>query len=103
MVACTPVARGVGVEDNDLGAGGVMLLPEQPDPLAHLAVGAGKTGPMYLLNREQLGGNNHNTAMGAYEIDDCWCGPSYFVGADRFGRVVSSGGATLVVWKLLAS
>ncbi len=41
--------------DLDLGSGGVVLLPDQPGPVAHLAVGAGKTGTIYLVNRDRMG------------------------------------------------
>ena len=45
--------------DEDLGAGGVLLLPEQP-PYTHAAhprllVGVGKEGRIYVLDRDQLG------------------------------------------------
>jgi hypothetical protein len=33
----------------------VLLLPDQPGPFAHLAVGAGKQGTLYLLNRDNMG------------------------------------------------
>ncbi|HEY7992945.1 MAG TPA: hypothetical protein VID24_01890 [Candidatus Eremiobacteraceae bacterium] len=42
--------------NHDLGAGGVMLLPDQPGALPHLAVDAGEEGTIYLLNRDSLGG-----------------------------------------------
>ena len=40
----------------DLGSGGVMLLPDQPGSVAHLAVMAGKTKNIYLMNRDAMGG-----------------------------------------------
>ena len=40
----------------DLGSGGVMLLPDQPASVPHLAVMAGKTKNIYLMNRDALGG-----------------------------------------------
>jgi hypothetical protein len=33
-------------------------------------------------------------------IGACWCGPSYFFDPDAFGRIVSSGGSTVNVWKV---
>jgi len=36
-------------------------------------------------------------------IGGCWCGQSYFVGADGVGRVVSSGGSKVIVWKVQTS
>ncbi len=44
--------------DLDLGSGGVLLLPDQPGPHAHLMIGAGKTGSIYLVNRESMGQYN---------------------------------------------
>jgi len=44
--------------DQDLGAGGIMLLPDQPGNDPHLMVIAGKNGTIYLLNRDQLTANN---------------------------------------------
>ena len=41
--------------DYDLGAGGPMLLPDQPGAAPHLAVFAGKDGSIYLVNRDNLG------------------------------------------------
>ena len=42
--------------DNDLGSGGVLLLPAQPGPFPFMDVAAGKAGTMYLLNEASLGG-----------------------------------------------
>ncbi len=39
----------------DLGAGGLLLLPDQPGPYPHEMVGAGKNGTIYLVNRDNLG------------------------------------------------
>jgi len=41
--------------DIDLGAGGVMLLPDQSGPVQHLALNAGKEGKLYLLDRDNMG------------------------------------------------
>ena len=42
--------------DDDLGAGGVLLLPEQPHTAhPHLLVGVGKEGRIYVLDRDQMG------------------------------------------------
>ena len=42
--------------DVDLGSGGVMLLPDQPGAQPHLMLAAGKTGAIYLIDRDNLGG-----------------------------------------------
>jgi hypothetical protein len=46
------------LNDLDLGSGGVVVLPDQPAPHAHLLVTAGKGGTIYLLDRDNLGGYN---------------------------------------------
>jgi hypothetical protein len=86
-------------KDQDFGAGGVMLVPDQPGSGQWLAVAAGKVGIMYLLNRVYLGGENAGNALGEYSIGRCWCTPSYFVGSDGVGRIVSSDGTTVGVWE----
>ena len=42
-------------DDNDLGSGGPMLLPDQPGPHPHLLVVGGKAPMMYVLDRDNLG------------------------------------------------
>jgi hypothetical protein len=93
-------------DDGDLGSGGVMVLPDQPGSIPHLAVAAGKDGNMYLMNEDSLGGysSSTNNVLGTYQISPCWCGPSYYVDpSDGAARVVSSGGNTVGVWKLQTS
>ena len=93
-------------EDEDFGSGGVLVVPDQPGSIPHLAVAAGKTGTMYLMNEDDLGGysTTKNNVLGTYSIGECWCGASYFVDpSDGAGRIVSSGGRTLRVWKVATS
>jgi hypothetical protein len=90
--------------DYDFGAGGVLLLPDQAGAYPHLAVAAGKAGPMYLLNRDNLGGlGGLKVTLGGYQNRRCWCGPSYYVGADGIGRVVESSGNEMDVWKIVTA
>jgi len=92
--------------DEDFGSGGVLVVPDQPGSVPHLAVAAGKFGRMYLMNEDNLGGYSPatNNVLGTYYIGACWCGQSYFVDpADGAGRVVSSGGTTVGVWKIQTS
>ncbi len=88
--------------DGDFGSGGVLVLPDQAGPIPHLAVAAGKEGNMFLLNEDSLGGYSTiaNQVLGTYPIGECWCGQSYFVDPDGASRIVSSGGPTVMVWKL---
>jgi hypothetical protein len=55
-------------EDLDMGAGGNLLLPDQPGPNPHLMVGAGKLGSIYLVNRDSMGGFNPANDMMVQEL-----------------------------------
>jgi hypothetical protein len=49
-------------------------------------------------------GRLHNPDIPAHvNIGGCWCGPSYYQGADGVGRVVSSGGNQVETWKVNTS
>jgi hypothetical protein len=91
--------------DTDFGSGGLLVLPDQPGSVPHLAVAAGKDGNMYLMNEDNLGGysTTSNNVLGTYPIGHCWCGQSYFVGPDGRPRVVSSGGNQVGIWTLSTS
>ncbi len=92
--------------DVDFGSGGVLVLPDQPGSTPHLAVAAGKDGNMYLMNEDNLGGYSPttNNVLGTYSVGGCWCGESYYVDpTDGVGRVVSSGGSTIELWKVQTS
>lgn len=55
----TPPDQDLGVpEDLDFGSGGAAVLVDLPEgsPVAHLIVGGGKDGDLYVLNRDNLGG-----------------------------------------------
>src|SRR5208283_575246 len=90
--------------DQEFGSGGLMLLPDQPGPIAQLAVAAGKNGLLYIMNRSPgemggyvAGGPNKSRAI---QLGGCWCGPSYFAGSDGIGRVVTSQGNVLNTWRV---
>jgi hypothetical protein len=90
----------LGQNDGDFGSGEVLLLPGQPGNL-DLAVAAGKAGIMYLLDRHYLGGHhNPDRELGTFSTGSCWCGECYLTGWDGIGRVVSSGGSNIVIWRL---
>ncbi len=88
--------------DLDLGSGAVMLLPDLVDSggtTRHLAVGAGKDGNIYVVNRDAMGhfspsGNNIwqqlTGALGnrlTASIGGIWSTPAYFNGHVYFGAV----------------
>ncbi len=92
--------------DQDFGSGGLTVLPRQPGHIPSLAVVAGKSGTMYLLNQNKMGGHvstapDRVVAQG--HIGGCWCGISYFTGSDGIGRLVSSGGTTVQIWQVRTS
>ena len=90
--------------DREFGSGGLMLLPDQPGPIAQLAVAAGKYGVLHIMNRSPgemggfvAGGPNKPSHI---QLGGCWCGPSYFTGSDGIGRVVTSQGNVLNTWRV---
>lgn len=47
--------------DTDFGSGGATILIDQPSgPVQRLAIGGGKEGTLFVLNRDNLGGNTNN-------------------------------------------
>ena len=69
--------------DLDQGSGDVMLLPDQAGPVAHLAVQVGKTGRIYVLNRDNLGQFNSGFDNVVQTLPDgtvggMWSSPAYF-------------------------
>jgi hypothetical protein len=92
--------------DQDFGSGGIMLLPDQEGPVPHLATAAGKDGTLYLLDRDHMGGftaGGPDKVVGKYPIGGCFCAQSYFIGKDGTPRVVTSGGLSVMVWRVVTS
>ena len=82
-------------DDVDLGSGGAMLLPDQTDStgvVRQLAVGAGKDGHLYVVNRSNMGKfSMSNNAIwedmpGALP-GGIWATPAYFLGTVYYGDV----------------
>ena len=79
--------------DEDLGSGGIMLLPDQKDAdgtVRHLAVGAGKDGILYVVNRDSLGKFDSSKNNIWQEVDSALGGdvrssPAYFNGTVYYG------------------
>jgi len=71
-------------EDLDMGSGGNLLLPDQPGPNPHLMIGVGKSGSIYLVNRDSMGGFNANQDPMVQEIllyiDGIFSTPAYWRG-----------------------
>ena len=45
-------------QDLDVGSAGVTILPDQPGPHPHLIVGSGKSGDVYVMDRDNMGKYN---------------------------------------------
>jgi|ERR1700675_83546 len=82
--------------DVDLGSGGSMVLPDLKDNIGntwHLAVGAGKDGRIYVVNRDLMGKFNTNNDNQIYqELDGAlpggvWSTSAYFNNAVYYGPV----------------
>ncbi len=55
--------------DQDMGSGGVMLLPDQPVGAPHLLIAAGKYSELFLINRDQFtSGDQHYNAIGSSDF-----------------------------------
>jgi hypothetical protein len=78
--------------DEDLGSGGVLVLPSLGGQF--LAAAAGKDGRLFLFARN-FPGKNSLSWLQTNPLSGCWCGPAYFVGSDGLGRVVTSHGSNL--------
>lgn len=90
-------------EDQDIGAGGPLLIPARPTGnVRDIAVAAGKDGRLFVLNRNALGGfsPSGNHVLDTVAVGDCWCAQSYFVGPDGVARIVTSGGHAVGIWTL---
>ena len=82
--------------DVDLGSGGIMLLPDLTDSggtARHLAVGAGKDGNLYVVNRDSMGrfnpSNNNQIwqELSAALPGGIYSTPAYFNGSVYYGPV----------------
>jgi hypothetical protein len=81
--------------DQDLGSGGIMLLPDVSDSggtVRHLAVGAGKDGNLYVVNRDSLGkfsgsANNIWQQLSGAVSGGIFSNPAYFNGTVYYGPV----------------
>jgi hypothetical protein len=82
--------------DVDLGSGGALVLPAMSDSsgqVQHLAIGAGKDGNIYLVDRDNMGKFSPQNDSAIYEELDgalpggIWSMPAYYNGSVYFGEV----------------
>ncbi len=84
-------ANQLNIGDHDLGAGGVMLVPDQTGAFPHEAVVCGKNEPIYVINRDNMGKKGvadddqviqlvHNQlgGPGLQGDDKCFTTPAFF-------------------------
>jgi hypothetical protein len=86
--------------DADLGAGGVMLLPDETGTRPHLLVAGGKCSAnalgcfKYILNRDVMGGQQSGNAGALWHANTgggVWGGPAYFVDATGAQHIIYGG------------
>jgi len=83
--------------DLDFSSGGALAVPNpniETGPLLWAA--AGKIGFLYLGRRDDL-----SATPTAFYIGPCWCGPSYFKDSSGVNHIISSGGNTVILWRLV--
>ncbi len=82
--------------DQDLGSGGVLLMPDLTDAsgrTVQLGTGAGKDGQLYVFNRANMGKFNSQSNSGIYQQIDGRTGrrgvstPAWFNGTLYYGAV----------------
>jgi PQQ enzyme repeat len=79
------------IDDADLGAAGMLALPLLAGS-PELGAIVSKDGRLFLLNRTKLA-----AALDTYQLaNGCWCGPSYYRGADGIQRIITAAGSHLV-------
>ena len=84
-------------KDEDLGSGGILLLPDVKDSsgkVRHLAVGAGKDQIIYVVDRDSMGKFDHHTNKIYQEIHGALGGgefakPAYFNGTLYYGAFMA--------------
>jgi Immunoglobulin domain len=87
-------------QDQDLGSGGALVLPDQSDSQGktwHLAVGAGKDAIIYIVNRDNMGKFNPSNDGAIYQeissnglSGSVYSMPAYFNNTVYFGAVGDS-------------
>lgn len=94
------------MSDNDLSAGGVLLIPTQSGPIPNLAVTLAKDGRMFLMNQQSLGkftAGGPDNVVGTFGVAPCWCAETYYKGSDGVARILSSAENRIVPWKIQTS
>jgi hypothetical protein len=94
--------------DEDLGSGGLVLLPDQTGTYAHVLIGAGKQGVIYSVNRDGMGkyntaGNQNIQSLaglsggGAFGSPAYWNGNIYYAAWNDYVRAFQVTNGTLAL------
>lgn len=91
--------------DQDLGSGGALVLPDLQDAsgnVLHLAVGAGKDGKLYLVNRDSMGKFNPQSDSAIYQ--EIYGGATFYSMPAAFNGSIYYGGVgdALKRWPITA-
>jgi outer membrane protein assembly factor BamB len=78
-------------EDLDLGSSGPILLPTQPGPHPHLAVGADKRGVIYVVDRDRMGNHRRHDDRQIVQLISGAIAPVFNTPAYWNGRVYFGG------------
>jgi hypothetical protein len=99
--------RDLSRKDIDVGSGGILLLPDQSGPHRHLLIQVGKSGDIYLINRDHMGHYNtsknnivqdlENAVGGMWATPAWWNNNVYFGGShDYFKQYIFDPNAGLL-------
>ena len=116
----SPYNQGImGVDNLDLGSGGVLVLPIQPGPFPDLLLGCGKTATIYLMNVNSMGGYGPGSDNVVQELVDAldvpatevgvrgapayWNGQVYFAGVGDVVKVFELSNGLLSTFPLSTS
>ena len=69
--------------DADLGSGGVLIPPDQTGPYPHILIEAGKSGEIYVVNRDQM------TSDGSHYCNGCSSDPEIIQSVGGIGDLLS--------------
>ncbi|MGA7461720.1 MAG: chitobiase/beta-hexosaminidase C-terminal domain-containing protein, partial [Candidatus Korobacteraceae bacterium] len=86
--------------DEDVGSGGTLLLPDQPGPYPHELIQVGKEGSIYVVDRDNMGHyNSQNNSQiiqnvagqvgGVFSTPTYWNGNVYFGGSQDYLKAFS--------------
>jgi hypothetical protein len=83
--AFTPLNQAsLAAADEDVGSGGALILPDQPGPNPHLLAQLGKSGELYLVNRDSMGGfsaTDNKIVQQVQAANGLWGMPAYWNGS----------------------